>query len=418
MRPPLSYAPLGIMIAAAAAPPLAAQGHPGAALERELLADAGARASFQGAGPTGGHDGRFFLGSADGNFRLTVSGEVQFRYYGNIDADTEGSDEYVGGFQHNRVRLDFRGHVIDPRLTYRVQSNFDREDGTMELQDAWGNYAFENGLSLQWGQFKLLFDREFAATSATNFLTIEQSLVSSIFRLDRSQGVQLSYEGDRFRVAGALSDGRRASNTASFDDEVEADIALSGRAEVRLGGAAWKQFRDQTSFRGDRGGALLGVGGHWQQEGATGAPSASADDADLFSYTADAGYEGGGWNVLGAVTGRLIDFDEDEFHDLGFVVQGGVFLTEKAELFARYARFFPDDDRSGGADEFAAITAGLNYYFVAKSHAAKLTGEVTYFPDSQADSASVVRAPDSGAGLAPDEDGGQLGFGVQMQLLF
>ena len=36
------------------------------ALERELLADAGARASFQ-AGGTAGHDGQFFIGEVFGN---------------------------------------------------------------------------------------------------------------------------------------------------------------------------------------------------------------------------------------------------------------------------------------------------------------------------------------------------------------
>lgn len=394
-----------------------AQKSPGSALEGELLADASGRASFQSAGATAGHDGRFFVASSDGDFRLSVSGEVQFRYLSSFDADTEGGDDAVTGFQLHRTRLDFRGNVIDPKLTYRFLTNFNREDGTLELQDAYGEYELEGGAKVRWGQFKLPFDREFYVTSATTTLSMERSLVSSVFRLDRSQGVQLGREWDRLRLTGALSDGRRALNTAYYD-EVEGDIALTGRAEVRLGEAGWKQFRDQTAFRGDASGALLGMGGHWQQDGSTGAPSDAGDDPDLFAFTADAGYESDGWNVLGAVVGRVIDWEGGDFTDWGVVAQGGVFLSERAELFARLAEVFPDGDRSGGDDDFSAITAGVNWYFVPKSHAAKLTAELTWYPDTQADSASIVKAPESGIILSPDEDGGQLGFGVQMQLIF
>ena len=93
-------------------------------------------------------------------------------------------------------------------------------------------------------------------------------------------------------------------------------------------------------------------------------------------------------------------------------------VTEGQVLFARYAQVLPDDDRSGGSDSFAAITGGVNWYFVPGSHAAKLSAELTYYPDTQADSASIVRAPDTGIGLAPDSDGAQLGLGLQMQIIF
>lgn len=378
----------------------------------ELLVDASSRISLLGSGQTVGHDGRFFLASDDGNFRLQIGGEIQFRYYGNIEADDDD-----GGFQLQRTRLDFRGHVIDPKLTYRILTNFDRSTGDLTLQDAYGEYEVSDGFKVRWGQFKLPFDREFFASSPTQTQTIERSLVSSIFRLDRSQGIQLSYEADRWRVFGAFSDGRRAANTA-FTDPIEADFAVSGRAEVRLGEAGWRQFRDQTAFNGDKFGVLLGGGLHWQQEGSTGAPSSATGTVDLFQYAVDASIENDGWNLLGAVTGRVIDDANDSLHDFGLIAQGGVFVSEHAELFARYAHIFPDDSRSGGSDDFAAITAGMHWYFIPGSHAVKLSAEATYYPDAQADSASIIRAPDTGVGLLPDSDGGQIGFGLQMQIVF
>lgn len=393
----------------------AAQDEPGdtsRAFTAELLADASARTSLLGSGPTAGHDGRFFLASSDGNFRLQIGGEIQFRYYGNIETDDD-----AGGFQLQRTRLDFRGHVIDPKLTYRILTNIDRSTGDLTLQDAYGEYEVSDGFKVRWGQFKLPFDREFYATSPTQTQTIERSLVSSVFRLDRSQGVQLGYEADRWRVFGAFSDGRRAANTA-YTDTIEADFAVSGRAELRLGEAGWRQFRDQTAFRGDKFGVLLGGGLHWQQDGSTGAPSSAMGTVDLFQYTADASVENDGWNLLGAVTGRVIDDANDSLHDFGLIAQGGVFVSEHAELFARYTHIFPDDSRTGGSDDFAAITAGMHWYFIPKSHAVKLSAEVTYYPDTQADSASIIRAPDTGVGLLSDSDGGQFGFVMQMQLLF
>ncbi|MCW5777671.1 MAG: hypothetical protein KIS87_14640 [Phycisphaeraceae bacterium] len=387
------------------------------AFEAELLADAATRASLLDSAKTAGHDGRFFVGSADGNFKLSIVGEVQFRYYAAFDAGTDAGDDFVGGFQLNRTRLDFRGHIIEPNLTYRILGNFNRETGVFELQDAYGEYKLESGLSIRWGQFKPPFDREHYASSPTQLQTVENSLVASIFRIDRSQGVQFTYEAERVRLTGAVSDGRRALNTAYFSD-AEADFALTGRLEARLGEAPWRQYRDQIAFRGDKTGALVGLGGHWQRDGMTGAPSTAPGEPDLFSWTADIGYENDGWNLLGAVTGRVIDWSGDSYSDVGFVVQGGVFVTDHAELFARYAHVMPDDDRSGGSDDFPAITAGVNWYFIPNSHALKLSAEVTCYPEAQADSASIVRAPDSSTGLMPDNDGGQVGFVLQMQMIF
>ena len=59
----------------------------------ELLADAGARSSLLQSG-TAGHDGKFFMASGDGNYRLNVSGATQFRYVMNfLDDDSSSSSD-------------------------------------------------------------------------------------------------------------------------------------------------------------------------------------------------------------------------------------------------------------------------------------------------------------------------------------
>lgn len=380
----------------------------------QMLADAGTRSSLANDAGAAGYDGRFFIAGTDGTFRLSFGGEVQFRYWGNFDADQPSGDGYRGGFQTDRTRLEFRGNVVSPRLRYRVLGNFNKSGGAFDLLDAYAEHEIAEGLRVRWGQFKLPFDREFFATTPTEVLTIDRSVVAAVFGLGRSEGVQVGYEADRWRAYGAFSAGRRALDS-DFDSSVEADAAFTGRAEFRIGEAGWKQLHDQSSFRGGELGALIGIGGHWQQEGSTGTPASASGTPNLFSYTADIGVDGDGWNVMGSIVGRTIDTD-DSLLDWGFVVQGGAFVTGNAEVFARYSQIIPDDDRSHG-DEFRAVTFGFNWFFIPGSHAATLTTEIIWYPDTQADSSAIV-SPNSSIGLLADDSGGQFAAGLQMQIVF
>lgn len=392
----------GLIAAALLAPAAAAQESPAAP-----------------ASPTAGYDGRFFIASPEPGFRLNVIGDIQFRYHSTFDADDPAEnvdDDFEGGFQLRRTRLDVRGTTLNNKVEFRVLSSFSRSDGRLELQDAWASYAFDGGAKLLAGQFKLPFTREFDVGSIRQ-LAVERSIADEIFRLDRSQGLMLSREWDRVRVAGAFSDGRRTVNSAYTDDS-EADFAFTGRFEARLGEAGWRQFRDFMSFRGGETGVLLGLAGHWQQGGATASPAALDDEADLFAYTADASIEGDGWNIFAAFYGRHIEAGDETYDDLGFTVQAGVFVTEHHELFARYSAVFPDDDRSGGTDSFSEITAGVNWYFIPESHALKVTLQAQYYPEPTTDASSLISTPNTSIGILPDADSGQLAVVAQLQLLF
>ncbi|MBX3363135.1 MAG: hypothetical protein KF866_00085 [Phycisphaeraceae bacterium] len=385
----------------------------------EVQADAATRTSLMAdAGSVEHSGGRFSVVSADGNYKLQVGGDIQFRYFGVIGADSDATNEnYEGGFQTGRARVDIGGHIVNPQMTFRILANVNRGTGAFELQDAYGEYLLDENWRVRCGQFKLPFSREFFSTNPTQVLAIERSLTDAVFRLDRSQGVQVSYQEDRWRIFGAFSDGRRNLST-DITNAAEADFALTGRLETRIGEAGWRQFRDLSAFQGDKFGMLLGLAGHWQQEGSTGALSGSTSTVDLFAYTADVGIEGNGWNAFAAVMGRIIDVEDETLHDIGFVVQGGVFVDPQIELFARYAHIMPDSDRTGGNDDFGAITVGATYFFVPRSHAVKFTAEVTYYPSSTSDSASVISAPNTGIGLLSDNDGGQVGIGAQLTIVF
>ncbi|MDX2147155.1 MAG: porin [Planctomycetota bacterium] len=370
--------------------------------------------------------GFFIADPVDPDVKLKISGVIQFRYVANLRDDDVGSDdETTTGFQARRTWLIFSGDV-GPKLSFMIQSEFLRTTGDLYLLDAWAKYKLAEGLSLRAGQFKLPLLREETIPN-TMMLAVENSITNDVFTQSRSQGIELTHEGEQFRVYGAFSDGLKTINT-DYDAANEADYALTARAEW-LAAGAWSSFRDFTSFRGSEGGTLLGGAVHWQQSGRTGDNvSGNAADVDLLQYTLDATVKGDGWNLFAAFIGRNTDDARatSSFDDFGLVAQGGVFLAEQSEVFARYDVIFPDSDRpdagptgsgAGGDDPFSTITAGFNYYLSPRSHAAKFTADVQYSLDAQADSSSIVR-PNTGVSLLRDPSDGQTSLRVQFQLLF
>ena len=114
-----------------------------------------------------------------------------------------------------------------------------------------------------------------------------------------------------------------------------------------------------------------------------------------------------GANLFASFT--YIDEDVADASPLGVVVQGGVFLTDDWELFARYEYGDADDD----SEDLSVITFGVNKYW--SKHAMKWTTDLGFGIDEVSgnwDKTSVGWRED-----APGEDG-QFVFRTQLQLLF
>lgn len=368
-----------------------------------------------------GHDGKFFLAGADAAFRLNVAGQSQTRYNLNFrDTDDDADEDFTNGFHLRRTKLDFNGSIIEKNLTYRFVGAFSRSGGSFSLEDAWGDYKLDNGVAFRWGQFKLPLLRE-ESISSKQQLAADRSVVNETFNQDYSQAVEARYDSDAWRLKGAISDGLGSRNTA-YTDPAEADVALTARAELRLGDAAWKLHDDYTSFQGQDTGALLGGAIHWQTSGSTANADtfsgAASPEIDAITYTCDASYEGSGWSLACAFVWRWTDSSAaaDEWDDLGLLAQGALFVSDDTELFARWDAILPDDDRAS-SDEFHTLTAGFNHYFVPESHAAKFTADIQYFFNDLAGSSSIVKA-NEGIGLLGSSDDGELAIRLQMQLLF
>lgn len=400
---------IAALFAVAALAPVVPAGNVGSA---PLLLDAQERAA-QLAG-IGGHDGKFFVASSDKGFRLNVGGQLQLRYNATFrdDPGPGPDDDLTIGFHTRRSKIEWSGHVYE-QWNFKLVGAFSRSSGSFILEDAILSYKLDNNVTITWGQFKLPILREESLSSKVQ-LAADRSVANEVFSQERSQIVQIGWQGEQVRVLAAISDGLNTVN-AAYNASVEADLALTARAELRLGEAGWKKFEDFTSFRGDDRGALIGAAFHWQSAGDTN-PSAAGSTNTLF-YTVDASYEGGGWNLFAAFIGRSIDAPGgSDLSDFGAVAQGGLFVSDHTELFARWDSVFPDSDHASD-DDFHTVAVGVNHYFIPESHAAKLTVDLQWFLDDQASSSSLVKV-NEGIGLLADSEEDQATFRVQMQLLF
>ncbi len=95
-------------------------------------------------------------------------------------------------------------------------------------------------------------------------------------------------------------------------------------------------------------------------------------------------FGGNGWNVFLAGIGASAESNAAGASDVthfGVVLQGGIFVSDAVELFARYDGLFLDDEVTAPAldpADFHFITVGGNYFVSPESHAFKFTGALVW----------------------------------------
>lgn len=386
----------------------------GRAYAAELKADAAARSSSL-------NGGGFTL--ADGDSSINVGGFAQFRYIMNFrDNPPSGfvhDSGFTNGFEATRTRLEFTGNIMK-QVSFKIDTDFSKSGGA-GLKDAWASYAWDNGWTMKWGQFKIPLLRE-ELVSDVNQLSVERSIVNAIFTGERSQGVMASYAQDNWRFMGSLNDGAQNLNTP-YNVSGESDYALTARGEWKWGDN-WDRFNDFTSWQGSSNAGLIGVAAHWQHDGGT-APHTSNPNqvSNTVIYTADFSYEGNGWNMFAAFVGSHFDPSNNaggkNLDNFGFILQGGVFVSANTELFARYDVVFPDSDFGNNQDaDFHSLGFGVNHYVWAKSNAFKLSADVQYWPEKQSESAITSGVVEGNSALRSDSRGDQFAFRLQAQIVF
>lgn len=372
-------------------------------LVHDVLADADTRASLLQGGMTAGYDNGFVLSSTDGNWLLRTNFLMQQRFIWN-NRSGDGVDGDVWGFENPRSKFILTGHVVNPDWFYRVDVNVGSAttDRTGKL-NAYLGHDYGNGWRVLAGSMKLPLLRE-ELVEAQYQLAVERSLFNYTFTGGYSDGLAVHYQGDDFRFMGMISDGANMGNT-TWNAQTN-EYALTGRVEFRVNGN-WGQFEQFTSRPGDEQGLLIGGAVHYQK----GDYGNTASEPETVILTGDVTAQFGGFNLFGAVVWSDIDPNINGVSDVnpwGFVIQGGVYVSDEVELFARYEYIDSDIDT---VDEISLLTGGFNWYFHGQN--AKWTTDIGYAFDNL----PVGNALTGWQGDAPGEDG-QWVIRSQWQLLF
>jgi phosphate-selective porin len=361
-----------------------------------------------------GYNNGFFLASPDGNFSLKVGGQIQIRWTMNSAKEGDlvagvipinGDTQY--GFENRRTKLDFSGNVFSKDWTYRVRATFPAStDGDTSLDFAYVEKAMDNGMSVRVGQFQAPWMREVLVDSSMQ-LAADRSLNAQFFGQGYSQGIQFGYETDNIRFNGGYFDGIGSSttdygnaalsldgfdlNVNGFDSQGTAwnatpsNYAFAGRFEYKMSGD-WSQFDDFSSFKGEEAGMMFGAAVMYQRAngnvgfGIDGVGTGNAAGTKEFGITADFTWDFGGaslfasgvWkNVKGKYNIPGLGSASSTTNPWGVTIQGGYFITEDAELFARYdyakldnvLEEFGIPGQEFSRPKYNGVTFGVNYFF-------------------------------------------------------
>ncbi len=371
---------------------------------QDVLADSSSRESLQASGATAGwakDQGGFFLASAAGDFKLNIRGQLQVRWAfdhrdtggGPGASGTNTAPEDNWGFELRRLKLTFSGFVVDPSWTFEVQPVWARNatsGSNGSLDNAFIQKDIGSGVLFRVGQFKAPFSQEELVSSSTQ-LAVERSLVTSFFTTKYDQGMQLEWSNDAFRLRAYYGDGLQANgvnvatNAAangaypqsanSGFNVAETNFAFAGRAEY-MGAGKWKQFGDLNSYRGDAFGWLVGaavMGQNLRNSGvATNANNMFGATADLTMHFGGATFFAAGYYRNVGLSGQVAvqgGGTSDTMHQWGAVFQGGYFVTDDVEPFARWEvgnsdsnQFRTGNAADGNYEQLNMLTVGANWF--------------------------------------------------------
>jgi hypothetical protein len=294
------------------------------------------------------------------------------------------------GFEVRRVKLGFSGHIIDPGWQYSVTLAYQQYFGSNlnpvgaangsnstsgSLADGGGvtggdnfgsGFSLENGyiqrdlgsgFALKFGQFKSPLMREWLVSSRSQ-MAAERSIMCTLFTTGWTQGIELDWNNDILRAMVSYNDGANNANIGSVSgtnvlgvtgDNLGvgfAQWAATARGEWKPFGT-WGVFDDFSSMRGESSGLLVGTGMNWQRGGQQNVAETTTDvtpgsgnaEAIFFTWTADVSLELGGASLFGAWamnTSYDLPLDNSSINTYGAVVQGGYFLSDTFEVFARW----------------------------------------------------------------------------------
>ena len=307
-------------------------------LVHDVLADADTRASLQGSGATAGYNGGFTVGSADGNWSMTINGLLQTRW-SNVDNDAVADETW--GFTNERSWMNFSGTIAgdygyDVRhdLNTGVNNNGDWANGSLTIGDGW---------DLTMGSFKMADSRE-AIIGDAHQMALDRATAYRV-----GTGAQLDYSSDDLGVTIQLinnaSNAGAAANNSSYSYTARVEYLASG---------SWGQFDQFHSGDGGAAGTLVG----FSYSGNDNGNAAAGGTSDQNTWTLDVQMQWGGSALYVAYTdfsdGLLPATDSNTTQ-----IMYSMDMGDNWELYARWT----DVDTAGGS----ITSVGANNYLAGQN---------------------------------------------------
>jgi hypothetical protein len=229
-------------------------------------------------------NGRFVIGTADGNFTFMPAVQLQFRNITNFN--TDGDDSLENGFEIRRAKFGFDGKAFTKDLDYYFLWATSSTTGGVSLEQAWVRYKVLPRCKALAAPPGSSWTRRFTSRTCrpSGSLTNERTLLVQILASTGesfTQGVEAIWEPDHFRFELGFTDGINTGNSSFRDFPTgPTDFGVVGRAEFYVMGDV-KQYEDFTA-RGNKNPVLVfGAGADWTQIG----------DTDDLTHTVDAQFE-------------------------------------------------------------------------------------------------------------------------------
>lgn len=378
-----------------------------------------------------GYKNGFFLHANDPigqDYELRINGRMQFRYTGffrDIDewVDQSGNVRRVtnrNDFEIERGRLEFRGHLFDPRMQYFLNLDFDTDDGqTVEALDYWFNYVFSESFNLHVGKAFIPGCRDWLNGTLRTRLA-DRSMATTFFRPDRTIGIWAQGEPSKNLFYRAMI-GNGLNTNALSPADIDTHFVYAGSMWANWGDYGqgysdleWHEdwvsqfghsYANATSDGRDAVGipliesnyVRLSDGTRLNQRGAI-TPLVTIDHFNVQLYTVDVALKYRGFSCNGEYFFRWIQalrgngpVNVSQIFDHGFYFEMGYFvIPHRLELNGRVSLIF---GAYGDAQEYAG---GINWFFDG-THNWKFTVDLTRLNQNPATNTGVnIRAGDDG----------------------
>ncbi len=327
-------------------------------------------------------------------FSMRLKFRLQNRYYYE-DRDSEDTSPDKSEFLTRRARLRLEGHVLDPRLTYKFQFSFSRQDIDWDgsgypniLRDANIGYQFTKNDQIILGLAKLPGNRQRVISSGRQEF-VDRSIANAQFTLDRDVGLQWWHRFGESRplwTKFSLTNGQGRGSSQNDNgmnynlraewlplgtfkdggDYFEGDLAYEETAKLSFGTGYSYNFKASRTM-GQLGADIRGDG----------------VGRDIRSYLADALIKYRGWAWSAEYFRTNIERPEIEpgqtmYDGQGWNTQMTYTFRNMYATGVRWATVRPDESLKNLLPEENQYSIAFSKYLV--KHNIKIQGDVNYQP--------------------------------------